>query len=86
MKLVYTKHARRRMAERGLTTSDIEHAIAFPERIDRSTMSASRFIIKAVYRNHRFGQTHLLMVICERSRKEVLVITIIDTSKITKYL
>lgn len=85
MQVCFTKHAEGRMLERGITNDQIHHAIEFPDKIGRSVFDHSRFIVKKVYYNSGLAQKHLLMVIYEEKKDEVLVITIIDTSKIDKY-
>ena len=85
MDIRFTKHAKMRMAERGITEEDVRRAVEFPDKIGRSVISAPRFIVKKVYYNMALGKKHLLMVIYEEKSDEVLVVTIIDTSKIDKY-
>ncbi|MBI4135407.1 DUF4258 domain-containing protein [Candidatus Uhrbacteria bacterium] len=86
MRIRFTKHARERIAERGITNDQIEQAIEFPDKIGRSVFNHARFIVKKIYFNTNLAKKHLLMIIYEEKRNEVQVITIIDTSKIDKYL
>ena len=39
-----------------------------------------------VYYNQTFKRDHLLMLICEKKDNELEIVSIIDTSKISKYL
>ena len=85
MQIRFTRHAKERMEERGVTEEDVQRAIEFPDKIGRSVLSHARYIVKKVYYNVSLGKKHLLMVIYEERNEGVLVITIIDTSKIDKY-
>lgn len=85
MQVRFTKHAEGRMLERGITDDQICHAIEFPDKIGRSIFNHSRFVIKKIYFNLHLAKKHLLMIIYEEKKDEVLVITIIDTSKIDRY-
>lgn len=83
MQIRFTKHAEARMKERRIVRRTIEEAILHPHVIQASTKSGNRFIVKTLHwQAHR---KHLLMIIFEKHRDTLLVITIIDTSKINKY-
>lgn len=71
------------MAERKLTDNDIAKAFAHPDKIQNSFQSHDRFIIKKIYRNGK--RNHLLLIIFEKKKETILVITVIDTSKVDKY-
>lgn len=86
MNIRFTKHARERMAERGITEDRVEQAIKVPDKIGRSVLNHARFLIKKVYFNETLAKKHLLMIIYEEKGNEVYVITLVDTSKIEKYL
>lgn len=86
MQLVFSPHARVRMRERGVTERDVRETIEHPDRVERSTRRPNRLLAKRVYLNRKFGQPHLLLIIYERQRSISYVITVIDTSKIAKYL
>ncbi|OGL69346.1 hypothetical protein A3F52_03470 [Candidatus Uhrbacteria bacterium RIFCSPHIGHO2_12_FULL_47_11] len=73
------------MAERGITEEQVEQTIEFPDKIGRSVFNHARFVVKKIYFNVHLAKKHLLMVIYEEKGKEILVVTIIDTSKIEKY-
>lgn len=85
MHLRFTKHAKERMDERGISIKDVRETIERPNAIEQSLAHDGRFIAKRAYFNADLQAKHLLMVIYEQKRTETLVITIIDTSKIDKY-
>lgn len=85
MQIRFAKHARERMAERGIAEDQVGQAIQFPDKVGRSFVSASRFIVKKIYFNIHLAKKHLLMIIYEERGDQVAVITIVDTSKIDKY-
>ena len=82
MKYFLTKHAKERMAER-----------LIPERIIASTITNptsilyddnGRLLIKKLYRKR--NKERLLLIAGEITEDKLKVITVIDTSKINKYL
>jgi hypothetical protein len=79
-------HAKVRMRERGVTASDVRRAITNPDRLEQSLQRLDRFLVKKVYMHRRTGHHHLLLIVYERRGIAVEVITVIDTSKIAKYL
>lgn len=85
MKVKFSLHALARMRERGLKENDVINAVKFPDRVENSTIIKNRFLIKKIYYLQKQGKDHLLMVICEKENNAIKVITIIDTSKISKY-
>lgn len=86
MKVIFSQHALRRMVERGIRRSDVLRAIREPDKVEVSRIEENRFLAKKVYRNLRLGKDHLLMVICERVAGEIHIVTVVDTSKISKYI
>lgn len=85
MEIIFSSHALRRMKERKLTAGFVANAINFPDKIEKSTKLSNRFIVKKIYFHRALKQDHLLLAICERGNGKVKVITVIDTSKISKY-
>lgn len=85
MRLIYFAHALVRMKERCISKSDIESACQFPDKVEYSLKDGARFLVKKIYFNKLLNKDHLLMVVCERNEKETTIITVIDTSKISKY-
>ncbi len=86
MRIRLSVHARVRMRERGVRLSDIRATINHPDRLEPSRVQAGRFLAKRMYMHEKSGRRHLLLVIFENHRSTIDVITVIDTSKITKYL
>lgn len=86
MKVKFSKHALERMDERGIKQSDVEKFIVFPDKIEISSINKNRFLFKKVYFHKKYKKDHILMIICEKESGAIRVITIIDTSKISKYI
>ncbi|MBW6441236.1 DUF4258 domain-containing protein [Patescibacteria group bacterium] len=85
MKIVFTKHSLERAKERAISEKELRDAIYFPNKIDESSQDNRRFLIKKIYYNKKLKAEHLLMIICEKEKEIIKIITIIDTSKISKY-
>ena len=85
MKIVFTKHSLERAKERVISKKELRDAIHFPDKIDKSSQNSKRFLIKKIYYNEKLKADHLLMIICEKEKGVVKIVTIIDTSKISKY-
>ena len=85
MKIEFTDHAKKRMRERNLLLRQIEEFVRNPDSREISTKNSRRFLIKKTYYHPALKKNHLLMAICEEDADKVVVITIIDTSKIRKY-
>jgi len=71
------------MNERGLTRNDVVEGIESAGKTDSSIREMTRFIAKKLHKTST-GQ-RVLLVIFERNRNEVLVVTVIDSSKVQKY-
>lgn len=84
-RILFLPHALLRMEERGIDKSEITDAIANPNRIENSKIDSQRFLIKKLYFNKKFQKEHLLLIIIENSQNIIKVITVIDTSKISKH-
>jgi len=85
MKIVFTKHLVERAKERLINKKDLNRAICCPDKIDQSSKNNKRILIKKIYYNEKLKADHLLMIICEKESGVLKVITVIDTSKISKY-
>lgn len=85
MRIVFTKHSLQRAKERAIDKKDLNYALNHPDKIDQSFENNKRFLIKKIYYNEKLKRDHLLMLICEKETDILRVITIIDTSKISKY-
>lgn len=82
MKIVLTKHAKRRMAEREISRELMEEALRKPTEILYDY--EDKKLIKKLYRKN--GIRRLLLVIIKTEEGIIKVITVIDTSKVGKYL
>ena len=85
MKIVFTKHSLERAEERAISKKELTDTIHHPDKIDKSSQDNKRFLIKKIYYNEKLKADHLLMIICEKEKGIIKVVTIIDTSKISKY-
>jgi len=83
-RILFLPHALLRMEERGISRSEITEAIASPNKIESSKADFQRFLIKKLYFNKKFQKEHLLLIIIENNQNIIKVITVIDTSKISK--
>ena len=86
MKIKFSSHSLKRIKERGIVKEDVVRAIKLPDKIEISKVVKNRFLVKKVYYHQGLKRDHLLMLICEKERDVLEIITIIDTSKISKYL
>lgn len=84
-KINFSKHSEYRAKERNIDKEFLLKAIRYPDKIDISNKNSKRFVIKKIYYNNSLKKDHLLMAVCEKNNNVLHVITIIDTSKITKY-
>lgn len=82
MNFVLTDHAKERMTERGISKALIESVLDNPTKILCDT--DGRWLMKKLYR--RKGKKRLLLVAIAVTEHTIKVITVIDTSKIKKYL
>lgn len=82
MKYVFTGHALRRMRERAITRRRVVEVLQgsahmlYDER--------GRFLVKSVYK--RQGKARLLLIVGEHTPRVCTIITVIETSKVKKYL
>lgn len=84
-KIIFSPHALKRIQERGILLKLVKEAIKFPDKVETSSISPSRILVKKLYSNEKLKKDHLLLIIIERKKNLMEVITIIDTSKISKY-
>ncbi|KKT78713.1 hypothetical protein A2W48_02865 [Candidatus Giovannonibacteria bacterium RIFCSPHIGHO2_12_44_12] len=82
MKIVFTRHAKERMAERSISTSAIVDALRNPTRVLYDV--DNRLLFKKLYKNK--DKERLLLIVAEMEKEIFKVITVIDTSKVKKYL
>lgn len=82
MKFVLTAHAKKRMVERTISDSLIAEALYSPTKVLRD--NKGNILIKKLYKKQ--GKDRLLLIVGERLVDSLKIITVIDTSKIKKYL
>lgn len=82
MKYVLSPHAKDRMEEREISDKIVKNALQNPTKI--SYNSKNRILIKKLYR--RKNKRRLLLIAGEMEENHLRIITIIDTSKVRKYL
>ncbi|HEY4495271.1 MAG TPA: DUF4258 domain-containing protein [Candidatus Paceibacterota bacterium] len=82
MKYFLTKHAKERMTERFIPERIIANAITNPTSILYD--DNDRLLIKKLYRKR--NKERLLLIAGEMIEDKLKIITVIDTSKINKYL
>jgi len=87
MKIVLSEHARRRMKERNISYIQVYSALLQPDKVEVDKTNPGRFLAKKVYAINKAVRKHLLLVFYELypelDRAEV--ITVVSTSKISKY-
>ena len=86
MKIVFSAHAIGRLGEREISKDIAVNALKNPDKVELSKQDPKRILFKKVYYNEAFRKEHLLMLVCEKNNEILEVVTIIDTSKINKYL
>ena len=82
MEYVFTAHAWRRMQERSITESSIQAALEHPTSV---TEAEGRLLFKKLYRKGK-GERVLLVVGEMITGDKIKITTVIDTSKVKKYL
>lgn len=70
------------MAERAMPRALLEAALRDPTKIEYD--DTERMLIKKLYRKR--DRQRLLLVVAERQSRYLIIITVIDTSKVKKYL
>ncbi|MDI6883086.1 MAG: DUF4258 domain-containing protein [Patescibacteria group bacterium] len=84
-RITFSLHAQKRVRERGISLEEIENFIKYPDKVERSIKNQKRFLFKKIYFNKKLQKDHLLLIVIEKEDKVLKVITLIDTSKISKY-
>ncbi len=82
MKYILKPHAKRRMRERNIPEELISRALHNPTQIGYD--AKNRLLIKNIYVKN--NQKRLLLIVGEIHAEILEIITVIDTSKIKKYL
>lgn len=82
MKYVLKPHAKRRLQERSIPESVLRGALENPTRLGYD--DNGRLLIKKLYKKH--DQERMLLIAGEFVGEVLEIITVIDTSKVKKYL
>lgn len=82
MEYTLSTHARERVAERSIPKRLIDEALQEPTKV--SYDASGRMLIKKLYRKRR--SERLLLIAGEVTGEILKIITVIDTSKVRKYL
>lgn len=77
-----TKHAKQRMVERGIADKLLAKALQKPNEIKYD--SNGKTLFKYLYRSN--NQARLLLIVAIPEKDRLKIITIIETSKVGKYL
>ncbi|MDP3764483.1 MAG: DUF4258 domain-containing protein [bacterium] len=83
MRYEFLPHAKKRMAERAISRKLIVDALNFPTKI--ASDRRGRRLVKKLYTDKKKTR-RLLLVAVEITDNIAKIITVIDTSKINKYL
>jgi hypothetical protein len=88
MQIIFSAHARRRMKERGINSSQIFSALLQPDQVEMDRTNPNRFVAMKVHVIKRTKKKHLLLIFYEVHPEigQIEVITVVSTSKISKYL
>jgi hypothetical protein len=84
-RIIFSPHALQRMRERVIDKELVKEAVLKPDKVEKSQFHPSRFLIKKIYFNERLQKDHLLLIISEIKQDLIEIVTIVDTSKISKY-
>ncbi len=79
-----TEHAKKRLKERKIPQKFFKEALENPTKIQRDSKNKNSILFKKLYM--KGNSRRLLLIVGEIEKEELKIITIIDTSKISKYL
>ena len=82
MNFILTKHAQNRLKERGISNKLLKETLQKPTKI--SYDREGKILFKKSYIKE--GRNRLLLAVAEINKDKLRIITVIDTSKIKKYL
>ena len=82
MDYLLTEHAEKRMTERSISWELLDEALRRPTQV--SYDAEGRVLIKKLYRKRR--RERLLLIAGEVTNSTLKIVTVIDTSKVKKYL
>lgn len=80
--IVFTRHARERMKERGISRKDIIKALENPTKIGYD--KDGKLLVKKVYEKQ--NKERLLLIAAKILENKCNIITVIDSLKVKKYL
>ncbi len=80
MRIILTNHARLRAAQREVSFEQIVDCITNPDQISEEADDKLR------YKKLQYSGTHLLLCYTVNQQGDIVVVTVIKTSKIGKYL
>jgi len=78
----FTRHAKDRMKERSISEGLIGDALENPTKV--SYDSRGRLLLRKLYEKN--GRKRLLLIVVELAMGQLKIVTVIDTSKVEKYL
>lgn len=78
MSIRFSSHALVRMAEREITEKEVRTALESPHKTGRKDDAALAMKVRA--------NGHLLLIVYRETSEYTFIITVIDTSKVDKYL
>ena len=84
MKIVLLPHAKARMSERNIPEKVIIDMVLDPDKLERDKTNSRRYVAKKLY--IFLNKPYLLLVIYEKEVNNIIIITVISTSKVKKYL
>lgn len=79
---MFTKHARERMKERLILREDIAKALENPTKVGYD--KEGKILVKKIYQKE--DKERLLLIVGRISKETLTIVTIIDSSKVKKYL
>ena len=82
MKYILKPHAKKRMRERLISEITLRDALDNPTKVGYD--AHGRILIKKLYQKNK--KERLLFVVCEMTANILEIITVIETSKVKKYL
>lgn len=82
MEVHFTEHAKERMIERAISEKRIALTLEKPTKV--SMDKHGRYLIKKLYRKNE--KIRLLLIVAERIGHVISIVTVIETSKVKKYL
>jgi len=77
MRIILTNHARQRAKQRCISIAAIWDCVLRPDKVDHKD---------AVYCYKKMGKSELLLVYTKNDQGDIVVITVIKTSKVGKYM